>query len=75
MWSESCKLHWLCQGWCIKHGWVQYLYLVQTKICISFLYATQTFLSFTGPVHSICYIQATIKYWILTVRNAQLVSP
>ena len=32
-------------------------------------------MSFAGPVHSICSIKATIKYWIFTVRNTQLVSP
>jgi hypothetical protein len=37
--------------------------------------ATQMYLSFAGPVHSICSIKATIKYWIFTVINAQLVSP
>ena len=32
-------------------------------------------MSFPGPVHSICSVQATIKYWIFTARNTQLVSP
>jgi hypothetical protein len=31
--------------------------------------------SFSGPVHSMCSIEATIKYLIFIVRNAQVVSP
>jgi len=32
-------------------------------------------MSFAGPVHAICSIKPTIKYWIFTVRNTQLVLP
>ena len=45
------------------------------RAVISFLCATQMYLSFAGPLHSICSIKATIKYWIFTFRNIQLVSP